>query len=407
MLATLLDNKVRGGKWHTLIDKVYSEGNLFCSAHKVLGRKGAAGVDRQTVQDFAEHEREELQRLHERLRDGNYRPAPVRRSWIPKPGSSEKRPLGIPTVRDRVVQTSLVHVIEPILDATFHERSFGFRHGRSCHDALRCVEELLAAGYVYVVDADLKGYFDTIPKDRLLEIVRQKISDRRVLGLIRQYLDQGIMEELREWTPETGVPQGAVLSPVLSNAYLNPLDHQMAELGYQMVRYADDFVILCRTPDEAEKALAEVRKWVESNGLALHPEKTHIVDAREKSFSFLGYTFRGNLRFPREKSHRKFVDRIRQLTPRKSGASLDVILQRLNRATRGWFHYFRHCHWSIFREYDGMIRRRLRRMLLKRHRRNPQRLSRNQRWPNAYFTERGFISLGATHIRFVQSTGTY
>ncbi len=407
MLATLLQDKVRGGKWHTLIDKVYSELNLFCSAHKVLGKKGAAGVDRQTVENFAEHEREELLRLHQQLREGNYRPAAVLRRWIPKPGGSEKRPLGIPTVRDRVVQTALVRVIEPILDATFHQRSYGFRKGRSCHNALRCVEDLLEAGYVYVVDADLKGYFDTIPKDRLLEIVQEKISDSRVLKLVKRFLHQGITEELRTWTPETGVPQGAVLSPVLSNAYLNPLDHRMAELGFEMVRYADDFVILCRTAEEAEAALKEVRGWVELNGLTLHPEKTHIVDSREESFSFLGYSFRGKLRFPRAKSHRKFSNRIRELTPRKSGESLDAMIQRINRSTRGWFNYFRHCHWSIFREYDGMIRRRLRRLLLKRHRRNRNRLARNQRWSNAYFTEHGYISLGASHVRFVQSTGTY
>jgi RNA-directed DNA polymerase len=407
MLETLVENKVRGGKWHTLIDKVFSELNLFCSARKVLGKKGAAGVDRQTVDDFAESEREELLRLHQELRDGSYRPAAVRRTWISKLGSSDKRPLGIPTVRDRVVQTALVHVIEPILDATFHERSFGFRHGRGCHDALRCVEELLDAGYVFVVDADLKSYFDTIPKDRLLEIVQQKISDRRMLGLIQQFLDQGIMEEMRTWTPEAGVPQGAVLSPVLSNAYLNPLDHRMSELGFQMVRYADDFVILCRTREEAEAALAEVRQWVETKGLRLHPEKTHIVDSREESFSFLGYSFRGKLRFPRAKSHQKLVDRIRELTPRKSGESLEFMIQRLNRSTQGWFTYFRHCHWSIFRDYDGLIRRRLRRLLLKRHRRNRQHLPRTQRWPNAYFTERGYISLNARHVRFVQSLGTY
>jgi RNA-directed DNA polymerase len=405
MLATLLQNKVKGGKWHTLIDKVFNELNLFCSASKVLGKQGAAGVDRQTVTDFAEHEREELHRLHAELREGTYRPFPVRRTWIPKPGSSEKRPLGIPSVRDRAVQTALVHVIEPILDATFHERSFGFRHGRGCHDALRCVAELLEAGYVYVVDADLKGYFDTIPKDRLLDIVQQKISDRRVLGLIQQFLDQEIMEELRTWTPEAGVPQGAVLSPVLSNAYLNPLDHRMAELGFQMVRYADDFVILCRTPEEAAAALAVVRQWVEEHGLTLHPEKTHIVDSRETSFSFLGYSFRGRLRFPRAKSHRKFLDRIRELTPRKSGVSLEATLLRINRSTQGWFNYFRHCHWSIFRDYDEHIRRRLRRLLLKRHRWNPEHLSRNHRWPNAYFTKRGYISLTATHARFVQSLG--
>jgi RNA-directed DNA polymerase len=301
----------------------------------------------------------------------------------------------------------LVHVIEPILDATFHERSFGFRHGRGCHDALRCVEGLLEAGYVYVVDADLKGYFDTIPKDRLLAIVRQKISDRRVLGLIQQYLDQEIMEELRTWTPEAGVPQGAVLSPVLANAYLNPLDHRMAEQGFQMVRYADDFVILCRTREAAEASLAQVRQWVAEAGLTLHPEKTHIVDMREDSFSFLGYSFRGKLRFPREKSHRKFVDRIRDLTPRKSGDSLEFTLRCINRTTQGWFNYFRHCHWNIFKDYDGMIRRRLRRMLLKRNRRNRKRQPRNHRWPNAYFTERGFISLNATHMAFVQHLGTY
>jgi RNA-directed DNA polymerase len=407
MLETLLKDQVRGGKWHTLSDKVFDSLNLFCSAGKVLGKKGAAGVDRQTCLDFAEHEREELQRLQEELRAGTYRPAAVLRTWIPKPGSSEKRPLGIPTVRDRVVQTALVHVIEPILDATFHERSFGFRHGRGCHDALRCVEELLEAGYVYVVDADLKGYFDTIPKDRLLEIVRQKISDHRVLELVKMFLNQGIMEDMREWIPEAGVPQGAVLSPVLSNAYLNPLDHRMAERGFQMVRYADDFVILCRTPEEAEAALAEVRHWVEDHGLTLHPEKTHIVDSRETSFSFLGYSFRGRLRFPRAKSHQKFVERIRELTPRKSGDSLEVMIQRINRSTQGWYNYFRHCHWNIFQDYDGMIRRRLRRMLLKRNRRNRQHLSRNQRWPNAFFTKHGFTSLTDAHIRFVQSTGTY
>jgi RNA-directed DNA polymerase len=407
MLTTLLENKVRGGKWHTLIDKVFHDLNLFCSAKKVLGKKGAAGVDRQTVDEFAEHERQEIQQLQTQLSEGTYVPEAVRRAWIPKPGSSERRPLGIPTVRDRVVQTALVHVIEPILDATFHKRSFGFRHGRGCHDALRCVEELLDAGYVYVVDADLKAYFDTIPKDRLLEIVQQKISDRRVLGLIKQFLNQGIMDDLRMWTPEAGVPQGAVLSPVLSNAYLNPLDHQMAESGFEMVRYADDFVILCRTQEEAETALATVRDWVEGHGLTLHPDKTHIVDVRDKSFSFLGYSFRGKLRFPRAKSHRKFVDRIRELTPRKSGESMEFTLLKLNRVTRGWFNYFRHCHWNIFQSYDGMIRRRLRRLLLKRNRLNRKRLCRNHRWPNAYFTDRGFISLSETHGRFVQSTGTY
>lgn len=406
MLDTLLDNKVKGGKWHTLADKVFHKFNLFCAARKVVGKKGAAGVDRQTVDDFDAHEQQELQKLHGQLRDGTYVPSPVRRAWIPKPGSNEQRPLGIPTVRDRVVQTALLNVIEPILDATFHERSFGFRHGRGCHHALRCVERLLDEGYVYVVDADLKSYFDTIPKDRLMDIVRTRISDRRVLGLIQAYLNQGILEDMRQWTPEAGVPQGAVLSPVLANAYLNPLDHLMSENGCQMVRYADDFVILCRTHEEAVAALAVVRTWIEENGLTLHPTKTEIVDSRKKSFAFLGYSFRRSLRFPREKSHRKFVDRLRDLTPRRSGESLETIIQRINQAVQGWYNYFRHCTCNIFGVYDGYIRRRLRRLQLQRHRLNPEHLSRNQRWPNSYFAERGFKDLLTTHAQFVQTLGT-
>jgi len=408
MLETLNEGKVRGGKWHALIDKVYSRRNLYSSAAKVLGKKGAAGVDGQTVDHFEAQRRKELERLHESLCGDDYCPAAVRRTWIPKPGSNEKRPLGIPTVRDRVVQTALVNVIEPILDATFHERSFGFRHGRSCHDALRVVEELLESGYVYVVDADLKGYFDTIPKDRLMDLVKQQISDSRVLKLMRSFLDQGIMEEMRTWVPEAGVPQGAVLSPVLSNVYLTPLDYMMAEKGFEMVRYADDFVILCRSEFEAEAALEEIKAWVSDNGLTLHPTKTTIVDSREESFSFLGYSFRGKLRFPRAKSHRRMMDRIIELTPRKSGESLEDTLLRINRVFQGWFNYFRHCTWNIFEPYDARTRKRLRRTLLKRNRVNRKRLCRTVRWPNVYFTDHGFRSLSEAHSRFVQSlVGNY
>ena len=406
MLDTL-NVGVRGGKWHTLIDKVFDKRNLYASARKVLGKKGAAGVDHQSVEDFSEDALAELDRLHEQLRGDLYQPLAVRRTWIPKPGSNEKRPLGIPTVRDRVVQTALVHVIEPIFDHTFHKRSYGFRRGLSCHQALARVEELLTAGNVYVVDADLKSYFDTIPKDRLMEMVASKISDRRILKLIEMYLEQEIMEDLKSWTPEAGVPQGAVLSPLLSNVYLNPLDHHMDDLGFAMVRYADDFVVLCRTAEEAEQALEAIRQWVSSVGLTLHPEKTHIVDSRDESFDFLGYSFRGKLRFPRGKSNAKERDAIRSLTPRKSGQSLDATIQCLNRNLRGWHAYFRHCHWSIFREFDQLVRRRLRRLLWKRHRRNRKRLPANRRWPNKYFHERGLYSLSEAHVRFVQTTGTY
>jgi RNA-directed DNA polymerase len=387
-----------------LIDKVYSELNLYTAARSVLWKKGAAGVDHQSTEDFDRHIIEETRRLSEQIRGSTYQPQAVRRVWIPKPGDpTSQRPLGIPTVRDRVVQKALVNVIEPILDHTFHDRSFGFRHGRSCRDALRIVEQKLSEGYVWVVDADLKGYFDSIPKDRLLKLVKGSISDSRVLSLIGQFLDQSILEELHEWTPETGVPQGAVLSPVLSNVYLNPLDHLMAEDGFEMVRYADDFVILCRSEFAAEVALEVVREWVEQAGLTLHPTKTKIVDSRVESFQFLGYSFRGEQIHPRAGSLTKLKDTIRKKSPRKSGAPLEFTIASLNVSLRGWFGYFRHARWPVFKDIDGMVRRRLRRLLKKRHRRNPQRLPATQRWPNAFFTEKGLFSLREAHLRFAQS----
>src|SRR5580698_6161314 len=183
-MLTTLEQGVRGGRWHTLIDKVYAPLNLFAASASVIGNKGAAGVDHQTVESFGAHRTKELDRLHEALRTSSYRPQAVRRVWIPKPGSKERRPLGVPTVRDRVVQTALLHVLEPIFDATFSPYSYGFRQGRGCHHALKRVEELLTAGYQYVVDADLKSYFDTIPKTRLMTRIREKVSDSRVLRLV-------------------------------------------------------------------------------------------------------------------------------------------------------------------------------------------------------------------------------
>lgn len=404
MLTTLLNDTVKGGRWHALIDKVYRPQNLFTAAREVLGKKGAAGVDGQQTADFERHLIEETRRLSAEIRESNYQPQAVRRAWIPKPGSSgEKRPLGIPTVRDRVVQKALVNVIEPILDHTFHDRSFGFRHGRSCRDALRIVEQKLSAGHVYVVDADLKGYFDSIPKDRLMRLIKESISDSRVLGLIKKFLDQSILDELKEWTPDAGVPQGAVLSPLLSNVYLNPLDHLMDKAGFEMVRYADDFVVLCQSEFEAEAALETIREWTAATGLTLHPTKTKIVDSRIESFQFLGYSFRGEQIYPREGSYNKLKDTIRRKTPRTSGVDLEFTIAGLNASLRGWFAYFRHARWTIFKEIDGMVRRRLRRILKKRHRRNPQRLPATKRWPNDYFAKAGLYSLREAHFRFAQS----
>lgn len=399
-----LEQGVRGGRWHTLIDKVHKPINLWYASARVLGNEGAAGVDHQTVTQFQDVELEELDRLAEDLRTDQYRPQAVRRAWIAKPGSTEKRPLGIPTVRDRVVQTALLHVLEPIFDVTFAEHSYGFRHGRGCQHALEHVESMLRKGHVYVVDADLKSYFDTIPKDRLLARVRERVSDSRVLRLVQMFLDQGVMDELKEWVPEKGTPQGAVISPLLANLYLNPLDHLLAEHGFAMVRYADDFVILCRTREEADRALALVRGWVEDNGLTLHPTKTKIVDARTDGFDFLGYTFRGKLRLPRKKSLDKIKDTVRAKTRRAHGHSLMRIIGSLNKTLQGWFGYFRHCCWTVFTGLDGWIRGRLRNILRKRaNLRGRGRGADHQRWSNQYFADQGLYSLSAAHGRFFQS----
>jgi RNA-directed DNA polymerase len=399
-----LHQGVRGGKWHTLIDKVYSTLNLYAASRSVLGNEGAAGVDHQTVTQFQDRQLEELQRLEEELRTGKYQPRPVKRVWIPKPGSTEQRPLGIPSVRDRVVQTALLHVLEPIFDITFVEHSYGFRKGRGCHHALERIETLLNEGYVHVVDADLKSYFDTMPKDRLMNRVRERVSDSRVLGLVEKFLEQGVMEGLSLWTPETGTPQGAVISPLLANLYLNPLDHLLAEAGIAMVRYADDFVILCRSRTEADQALAKVKQWVEENGLTLHPTKTKIVDARTDGFDFLGYTFRGQLRLPRKKSLDKIRESIRAKTPRTNGNSLACLVRSLNATLQGWFGFFRHCHWTVFTGMDGWVRGRLRSILRRRAgRRGRGRGADHQRWPNDYFADQGLYSLHEAHGRLNQS----
>jgi RNA-directed DNA polymerase len=399
-----LQQGVRGGKWHTLIDKVYSSFNLYVASISVLGNEGAAGVDHQTVKHFENRKIEELKRLEEELRTGKYQPRPVKRVWIPKPGSTEQRPLGIPCVRDRVVQTALLHVLEPIFDSTFAEHSYGFRKGRGCQHALERIEALLSEGYVHVVDADLKSYFDMIPKDRLMNRVRERVSDSRVLSLVESFLEQGVMEGLSLWTPETGTPQGAVISPLLANLYLNPLDHLMAAAGIAMVRYADDFVILCRSRVEADQALVQVKQWVEENGLMLHPTKTKIVDARTDGFDFLGYTFRGVLRLPRKKSLAKLKETIRAKTRRTNGNSLTYIVRTLNATLQGWFGFFRHCFWNVFTDVDSWTRGRLRSLLRKRAgRRGRGRGTDHQRWPNVFFADQGLYSLHEAHERLHQS----
>ena len=239
-MLTALEEGVKGGVWFSLIDKVSAPRVLRWAFEQVKKNGGAAGVDHETTAMYAERSEQHTEYLTRTLKEGSYQPAAVRRVMIPKPGSKEKRPLGIPTVRDRVVEKALQATIEPIFEREFAEHSYGFRPGRGCKDALRRVDQLLKAGYLWVVDADLQKYFDTIPHEPLMRLIEEKIADGRVLKLISKYLEQGVLEDMRYWQPETGTPQGAVISPLLSNIYLNPLDHLLAASGIEMVRYADD-----------------------------------------------------------------------------------------------------------------------------------------------------------------------
>jgi RNA-directed DNA polymerase len=405
-MLTALETGVKGGKWFSLIDKICREATLQNAFAKVKANSGAAGVDHQTIEMFAKDREGNISRLAKELREGAYRPQSVKRVWIPKPGKKEKRPLGIPTVRDRVVQTAMRMVLEPIFERDFAAQSYGFRPQRGCKDALRRVDQLLKQGNCFVVDADLRSYFDTIPHDLLMERIEEKVSDGRVIDLIEAYLNQDVMETARRWTPETGTPQGAVISPLLSNIYLDPLDHMMAKAGFEMVRYADDFVVLCRSEAEAQGALQKVSAWTESVGLQLHPEKTRIVDATQAGgFDFLGYHFERGYRRPSRKSLNKFRDEIRAKTKRTNGQSLEKTIASINPTIKGWFEYFKHSHKYTFSLQDGWIRMRLRSILRKRSRRKGAgRGFDHIRWPNAYFAERGLFSMTVAHAAACQSS---
>lgn len=409
-MLTALEQGVKGGRWFSLMDKVYGAVNLEQAWKQVEANGGAAGVDHQTIARFGRHLARELADVQQALREGRYRPHGVRRVLIPKPGSTERRPLGIPTVRDRVVQAALRQVIEPIFEATFAPSSYGFRPGRGCKDALREVDRLLHAGHLYVVDVDVRKYFDTIPHDRLLAQVSERISDGRVLALIGDFLTQGVLAAGRFTAATAGTPQGGVISPLLANVYLNPLDHLLARQGYRSIRYADDLVILCPTRGQAEAALAQLSAWVQAAGLTLHPEKTRIVAMTESgtSFDFLGYRFKRHgerlLRLPRPRSEASLRDAVRERTRRHHGGSLSAIIASLNPVLRGWFAYFQHAHRTVFPPLDGWVRMRLRSILrVRRGRTGRGRGADHHRWPNAYFAAQGLFSLTTAHATARQS----
>ena len=317
------------------------------------------------------------------------------------------RPLGIPVVKDRIVQTAVKLVIEPIFEREFEESSHGFRPGRGCKDALREVERLIKEGYTHAVDADFDNYFDSIPYEPLMGEVSERISDGAVLELIRAFLHQDIIQGMRRWTPVGGTPQGAVISPLLANIYLHPLDRHMREKGYRMVRYADDFVVLCRTAEQAQAALNEVRAWVAQNGLRLNADKTHVGDCRQEGqgFEFLGYRFEAGRRWVRSKSLKALRERVRMRTKRTRGDSLAKIIEDINPMLRGWFNYFKQAHSVAQLGIDGFVRRRLRAILRKQEKRPGMGkcLDDHLRWPNTFFAAQGLFTITAARALASQS----
>lgn len=400
MLRALENGGPKGNKWFSLIDKVASERTLGMAWEQVRFNAGASGVDRVSVAGFEKDSENRLLAVKEHMSQGSYRPHAVRRVMIPKsPG--KLRPLGIPTVRDRVVQTALKMVIEPIFEREFCPWSFGFRPGVGCKDALREVERHLKAGFTHIVDIDIEGYFDNIDHDLLMGKVGQRVADSRVLGLIEGFLKQGVMEEGVSWQPEKGSPQGGVISPLLANIHLNELDWLMNSEEVRLIRYADDMVLMCRSRAEARECRRRLEEWMEAAKLTLSREKTREADMRQEGefFDFLGYRFkRGKegklLKLVRPKSLAKFKDSVRSKTRRCNQHSIETICLQLEPILRGWFGYFRHAHGSVHSGLDGWIRMRLRSILRKRHGgRGCGRGRDHQRWHNDYFREAGLFSL--------------
>lgn len=372
-------NPRRAKKAHSLIDKIYNWKNLAMAWKRVKSNQGAGGLDGESIEAFEEQLAERLSRMHEELRTDRYEPLPVRRKLIPKNGKpGEHRVLGIPTVYDRVCQQALLNRLEPIFEPVFDEANFGYRRGLSTQDALRKVWREVEAGAEWIVDADLKDYFGSVEHEKLLALVAQRVSDGRVLRLIEAMLKAGSFGEGRLFPTERGTPQGGVASPLLSNILLTPFDWEMRCRGYQLTRYADDWVITCTSAQQARAALATANKVLEKLGVQINPQKTRIVHVRS-GFEFLGFLIKRGSRpmclpahmikntqagalyaYPKRTSIRRFKDRVRLRTRRKAPVSTEQLIEDINPLLRGWGMHYRRAHVRrLFWRLDRWIVRRL------------------------------------------------
>lgn len=403
-MMTALHNGVKGGRWYSLIDKVYDRRNLVAAFANVKANKGAAGVDHVSIEQFERDLELRFDALQRTLRERSYKPSAIRQVLIPKPDSLEKRALGVPTVRDRVVQRAVQNVIEPIFEKQFSDRSFGYRPGLSAKHAVARVEQLLREGRVWTVEVDLASFFDNIPHDKLMERIRERVIDGRVLDVIEATLKTAIKrtDGTREERRQRGISQGGPLSPLLANIYLNPLDHWMRERGYEMTRYADDMVVQCGSEEEARAAKTELEKWCAQAQLPINTGKTRVVQTQaEEGFDFVGFEFRRSrwqigksVKFPRESRVKRLKERVRELTSRTLGVSLGVSISKLNLVLKGWHGYFVGSVERIMIALDKWIRMRLRSILRRRQRKCGRgRGTDHQIWPNDWFNKQGLFSL--------------
>jgi len=361
-------------KAYSLIDKVYCWTNLCTAWRRVRANKGAHGLDRVTIRDFEADWKKHLSEIQRKLRERRYVPQPVRRVYIPKPGDpSARRPLGVPVVADRVVQQALLQVLDPLFDADMSERSFGFRKGRKAHHAIATVIRDAREGYRDVVDADVASFFDRLDHQVVMSRVQARVGDGRVLALIEAFLKAGVYEAGVVSVPQEGTPQGGVISPWLANLVLDDLDKALERRGYRHVRYADDFVVLCATREEAVQARSFVEEVLGKLKLSLHETKTRLTDLHE-GFDFLGFRFRWLRLGIRSKSVDRFKDKVRSLTKRQQGRNVDAILADLNPVLRGFARYFGIAEVNgSFGRLDAWIRMRLRAFKTKRRRRTDNR----------------------------------